>query len=290
MANNGQWLVFVDTNIFLDFYRLGGESAERQLAALERHKAIIITGDQVRMEFLKNRQKVIVESMKLMKKPEHISVPPIVADYTPAKQLVRRVKATDESLKKVKEKVDAILREPARYDPVYQSVQRIFNFKSRYNLTRPDKVRFEVRSLARKRFMLGYPPRKSGDTSIGDAINWEWIVMCARKSAENHHVLIVSRDGDFGVNHQNEAILNDWLQREFKDRVSRKRKVELTNKLTVALRKLDELVEPEDEKEEQKVLDSWKPRFRFAEGNKIDYDRLKEVLAGYIANQENDGE
>lgn len=36
--NNEKWFVFVDTNILLDFYRLGGEAAGRQLNALEKHK------------------------------------------------------------------------------------------------------------------------------------------------------------------------------------------------------------------------------------------------------------
>ena len=63
-----KWIIFVDTNIFLDFYRLGGESAERQLKALERHVDRIITGDQVRMEFLKNRQGEILKTIKNLKK------------------------------------------------------------------------------------------------------------------------------------------------------------------------------------------------------------------------------
>jgi hypothetical protein len=70
------WLVFVDTNILLDFYGKGGESAERQLAALERHKDSLIIGEQVKMEYLKNRQKVIVEGQKNVKSPDKPFVPP----------------------------------------------------------------------------------------------------------------------------------------------------------------------------------------------------------------------
>lgn len=111
-----------------------------------------------------------------------------------------------------------------------------------------------IRSAARKRFVLGYPPRKPGDTSIGDAINWEWIIHCAQASTDGHHVLIVSRDGDYGITFDGEPILNDWLRSEFKARVSRKRKIELTNKLSNALRKLDEIVQAEDERAEELVL------------------------------------
>jgi hypothetical protein len=48
--------------------------------------------------------------------------------------------------------------------------------------------------------------------------------------------------------------LNDWLHRELKDRISRKRKIELTNRLTDAMRRLDEHVTVEDESEEAKLL------------------------------------
>ncbi|MFK0690891.1 PIN domain-containing protein [Mesorhizobium sp. IMUNJ 23033] len=248
------WLIFIDTNIFLDFYRIGGESADRQLRALDRHRDSIITGDQIRMEFLKNRQKVIVDSISKLNKPSKLSVPPIVTDYQPVKMLGKNLSEAQVQFSKIRTKVEKILTNPLHNDPVFNLVNRIFNHKSPLNLCRPDPQRFEIRNLARKRFVLGYPPRKNNDTSIGDAINWEWLIRCAKNSTENHSVMIVSRDGDFGVSYGNDMFLNDWLRREFKDRVSRKRNIQLTNRLTDALRKLDEMVAPEDEQEERKII------------------------------------
>jgi predicted nucleic acid-binding protein len=80
------WLVFVDTNIFLDFYRLGGESAERQIRSLERHQNSLIISEQLRVEFLKNRQKVILDN-KIVP-PKKIAVPPILADFPSVAKLV----------------------------------------------------------------------------------------------------------------------------------------------------------------------------------------------------------
>ncbi len=255
-----KWLVFVDTNILLDFYRLPGESAERQLQALERHRDVLITGDQVRMEFLKNRQKVILEALGSIGKiegPNPKSLPAFVAEYQPAQMLGKHLKNADQQHKKIKAKVEKILINPPQNDLVYKHLNRIFNSNSEYNLKRPDKTRFTIRNLARKRFILGYPPRKSHDTSIGDAINWEWIIHCAKASAENHHILIVSRDGDYGIDFGGDTILNDWLHREFKERVSLKRRIELTNKLTDALKNLDEKVAPEDVEEEKELIKQW---------------------------------
>jgi hypothetical protein len=57
---------------------------------------------------------------------------------------------------------------------------------------------------------------------------------------------IVSRDGDYGITVNGEALLNDWLAQEFKDRVSSRRKIKLTTKLTDALKILDKDVSQED--------------------------------------------
>jgi hypothetical protein len=66
-AKAKKWLVFIDANILLDFYRLAGQSAIRQLQALERHRANLILGDQLRMEFMNNRQRAIVAGIQKLR-------------------------------------------------------------------------------------------------------------------------------------------------------------------------------------------------------------------------------
>jgi hypothetical protein len=66
----------------------------------------------------------------------------------------------------------------------------------------------------------------------------------------------LSRDGDFGLTYDQECILNDWLRVEFKERVSRNRKIELTNKLATALKKLDIAMTPGDVSEENNLIAS----------------------------------
>src|SRR5690606_22634600 len=124
-------------------------------------------------------------------------------------------------------RIGRVLKEPSKHDPVYKVAQRLFRQKTPLNLSRDAKVRFEIRRLARKRFLLGYPPRKDSDLSIGDAINWEWIVRCAQTSGND--VVIVSRDQDYGVRFADRPIINDWLLQEFKERVSRRRRLVLTD-------------------------------------------------------------
>jgi hypothetical protein len=147
-----------------------------------------------------------------------------------------------------------ILKDPLRQDRVFQALIRIFKHKSPFNLREGHEKTLSIRGRARKRFLLGYPPRKSADYSIGDAINWEWIIHCALEAEQKPDILIVSRDTDFGMLCGADAVLNDWLKREFQERVSKKRKIELTNKLTLALEKLDEHVPQADVEEEEKLI------------------------------------
>lgn len=249
-----KWIFFIDTNVFLDFYRLPGESAKRQLATLEKHSGILITTEQVRMEFLKNRQKVIAKTISELKAPTKDGVPAIFAESKAAGALSKKKEASITYFKKLKAHAINYIEKPAQYDRIFQTLNRIYNQRSPLGLQRTDPTRFQIRNLARKRFSLGYPPRKGSDTSIGDAVNWEWIVRCAEKAEGAPHVMIVSRDGDFGVTIDRKTYINDWLYREFKDRVGSKRKIELTDSLTVALKKMGETVQPEDEAEEEAIL------------------------------------
>jgi hypothetical protein len=76
---------------------------------------------------------------------------------------------------------------------------------------------------------MGAPPRKEGETAIGDAINWEWMVECVNQT--NKDLIIVSRDSDFGRKQLNQPVLNDWLSQELKDRTNKRRKIVLTERL-----------------------------------------------------------
>jgi hypothetical protein len=153
----------------------------------------------------------------------------------------------------LKDRIASILNSPNQSDPVYQSLQRIFKNECEYNLDRQKKKRFEIRSLARKRFVLGYPPRKQGDTSIGDAINWEWIIECAVASSK--HVILVTRDADYGVAYDKKYFLNDWLKQEFSERTNRKRKIILTDRLAEAFKLVKVQVSQQAAQAEVELID-----------------------------------
>ncbi len=248
-------LIFIDTNIFLDFYRIRkSDVSMKYLEEIERHKDLIITTSQVEMEFKKNRQPVILESIGEVKKINNvnITVPAILSD-TKAVQMIEKSKKTIASKQKeLKERIEKILKSPHYNDPVFKSLQKLFSNDSNINLNRDNKIRFTIRNLAKKRFLLGYPPRKKTDNSIGDAVNWEWILKCAEITGK--HIILVSRDSDYGCTYDDDSHINDWLKQEFKQRISQKRKIILTDKLHKAFQLVEIPVTEEMIKEEEIVI------------------------------------
>lgn len=260
MSNNNNdkldALIFIDTNILLDFYRIRkSDVSMKYLEKIEKHVDVIITSSQVEMEFKKNRQKVILESISKVKQINNvnITVPAILSDAKAVEMIEKSKKDIGKKQKKLKERIDKILKRPKYHDPVFKSLQKLFSNQSNINLNRENKIRFTIRNLAKKRFLLGYPPRKKSDNSIGDAVNWEWIIKCAENTGK--HIIIVSRDSDFGCTYENDSHLNDWLKQEFQQRISQKRKIILTDKLHKAFQ-LVKIPVTEEMIEEEEIITS----------------------------------
>jgi hypothetical protein len=248
-------ILFIDTNIYLDFYRIRkSEVSLKYLEEIERHKESIILTNQVEMEYKKNRQVVILEAFSELNKlnPQNQNFPTILFDTKPSEIIKDSNKKIAEQQKKLKNRLQSILSNPSINDKVYQTLKRLFKTKSCYNLDRLKNERFAIRKKAIKRFALGYPPRKKNDTSIGDSINWEWILHCAQNS--DKHIIIVSRDGDYGINFNEDNLLNDWLKQEFSERVSPRRKIILTDKLSTAFKYLKIPTTKQMEDEEKNIV------------------------------------
>lgn len=83
-------LIFIDTNILLDFYRIRkSEISLKYLAEIETHKNILILTSQVEMEFRKNRQSVILDAFNEVNKMNvgGVSVPTVLFDAKPVEMI-----------------------------------------------------------------------------------------------------------------------------------------------------------------------------------------------------------
>ena len=187
-------LIFVDTNIWLDFYRARSEAGLALLRHLEAIGGSIITTHQLESEFKKNRQVAILEGIEQLKPPQQLSRPGILSESKSTKVLQKSLKEAEKRVKELRGRLARVLDDPSQNDIVYQTFQRIIHRDGDLGLTRENPLRRRIRSQAFRRFLHGCPPRKKTDTSIGDALNWEWMVHCAL--AKNAELVIVSRDPD----------------------------------------------------------------------------------------------
>lgn len=252
MASKLQKLLFVDANIWLDFYRSRNETGLALLNHLESVAPKIITTYQLESEYKRNRQAAILEGMQDLKPPSQVQRPGLFSDAKASAVLSRSIKEAEKRVKSLKAKLKKVLENPAAHDPVYQACQRIFHKADDLTLTRDDTVRHTIRRRAFKRFLHGCPPRKRGDTSIGDAINWEWMVHCA--NSENAELVIVTRDTDYGAIFEDRAYVNDHLKQEFAERVSKRRKLLLYTKLSEALKHFEVPVTAQEEAAEAEII------------------------------------
>jgi len=247
-------LLFIDTNIWLDFYRARNETGLQLLAHTEAIADRLIVTYQLESEFKKNRQTAILEGMQELKVPPQISRPGIFSDAKAVKIMARQLKETEKRVKDLRHRLGRALQNPAVHDPVYKVCQRIFHKADDLALGRDNPLRHVIRRKAFRRFLHGAPPRKRADTSIGDAFNWEWMVHCAtqRKAA----LAIVTRDSDYGVTLDDKSYINDHLRQEFSERVSRKRNLLLYSRLSDALKLFAVEVSPQEEEAEQELVSS----------------------------------
>jgi hypothetical protein len=245
-------LLFVDTNIWLDFYRVRNETGLKLLQHVEAIADKLIVTYQLESEFKKNRQAAIVEGMQELKAPPQISRPGIFSDAQATKIMARNLKDAEKRVKNLKTRLVRALEDPALHDPVYKVCQRLFHKADDLVLTRDNKLRRVIRRRAFRRFLHGCPPRKNNDTSIGDAFNWEWMVHCSREQTTG--LVIVTRDSDYGVNVEGKSYINDHLRQEFSERVSKKRKLVLYSRLSEALKLFAIPVSPQEEEAEKDLV------------------------------------
>lgn len=246
-----QAYAFIDTNLFLDFYRSSNEANLSLLEKLNTVRGRIISTYQVEMEFLKNRQTTLLGAIKEVRAEITGSVPAVITDSHTKEALKRLRDDGGKRVKMLKAKVEKVLANPNVNDRVYQVLEGIFSSEEPHVLTRDMAERQQIKRRALRRFLLGYPPRKGNDTSCGDALNWEWIIECSKNL--KGRIYIVSRDGDYGCEHDGKFYLNDHLKKEFRDRVGNK-SIVFTRKLSDALRALEVHVTKQEEEAEDRAL------------------------------------
>lgn len=156
-------LLFVDTNIFLDFYRARGEAGLTLLSHIEAVSDVLILTDQIEAEFLSNRHNVILEALDNLKAPAvQLSVPAYLSDSRTNKAIENKFKGIRERVEYLKQRFARLLKDPNKYDPVLKALKRAMDKETglmNLNLKKEDKkTQDEIYKLALRRFQRGFAP------------------------------------------------------------------------------------------------------------------------------------
>ena len=91
-------LLFIDTNIYLDFYRASGSSDFKLLDRLEKVHDKIISSAQVEMEFQKNRQKRIRDAFQGLKLEDRPEIPGLFVNSTLGEEIQKMLAEIEKKL------------------------------------------------------------------------------------------------------------------------------------------------------------------------------------------------
>jgi hypothetical protein len=200
-------LLFIDTNIFLSFYKFTDEDLEQleKIIKLIDSKAIIlIITEQVVDEFKRNRESVISDMIKNFRGHNHaINFPCFCKNYQEYEEIRESTKNIEKLHKELLRKV-----QKAAKDKTFHADKILQSIFEKGSLIKSNDFIIKKANLRRK---LGNPPGKKD--SIGDAINWE----CLLSIEEDSDLYLISADGDYESQLSDESI-KEYLSEEWKSK------------------------------------------------------------------------
>lgn len=197
--------VFIDTNIFLNFYHFSNEDLDNLsdlLKLIEVEKVNLYVTGQVIDEYNRNRETKIHDAIKRLNSNDIKSeLPQMCLDYPEVKDLKNAERIFKEKKKLLISKVSAdIASKSLKADKV---IKQLFGKAKLIPITET------IHKIAKKRIERGNPPGKNG--SLGDAINWESLLANFHGFEDFHFV-----SGDFDYSSPiNENELLDFLKDEW---------------------------------------------------------------------------
>ncbi|MEN9221929.1 MAG: PIN domain-containing protein [Thermostichus sp. BF3_bins_97] len=200
----------MDTNILLDLYHLSGPDLEelRKLTKMvEKEKVELLVSSQVVDEFWRNRERVIADALKQFRESKAAAkVPNIIRIYPEAQDLKAVVDKANELVKLLTSKVTSDIEDDAlKADGVIREL---------FSAIKVGDITDEIFERGKRRHELGNPPGKRD--SLGDAVNWEWLLE-QEISFWDDELVIISADGDYESEltkgKPREYLLREWKKR-----------------------------------------------------------------------------
>ena len=179
--------VFIDTNIFLNFYHYGKGDLDELHKLFVTHENgfahVYLTG-QVYNEFMRNRENKIVDALKRFKEYKSIQLPTFMKNYKNYREIISLSQKLDRLHNEIISKINKdILDNNLLAD---QLIQEIFK---KHDV---EEITVERYNWGKMRVELGNPPGKN--KSLGDAVNWGILL---DKVPDGQDLHLISADGDF---------------------------------------------------------------------------------------------
>jgi predicted nucleic acid-binding protein len=232
----GKVLIYVDTNVFVDFYQ-SAEDPMALLDELEKHRDILVSTSQTFSEFHRNRASVLLELIKRFEQSVEINphTTSILRDLQEHADLIRARDVLKSKAKEVATRLKGILEDPTS-DPVARKFNALFQPDNADLL----KVTPETVSRAHMRKLLGQPPSSPDKHTVGDEVIWEVLLDNLKED-----LIVVTRDKTYSLH-------KFIIQTEYRSRTS-KDLLLITKKVSEALKRAGQRPSPKLLQEEKQV-------------------------------------
>ena len=129
-------LIFIDTNIFLDFYRVHEEKYFDRLEKLVKVSDRLIITEQVEMEYKKNRAKIVLSLLREL--DYKFQIPDICSELHLTKKIDDHKNEINKLIGKIKNNLKKILENPENHDETYKILTSLFNVRGALRLNYSD--------------------------------------------------------------------------------------------------------------------------------------------------------
>jgi len=197
--------LFLDTNIFLNFYHYSNDDLEqlKKLAQLiKNHNILLLSTDQIQNEYQRNRENKISDALKSFKEQRIPNqFPQICKQYPEYEKLCEAVRNFEDNKKSTLDKIQTdIDNQKLAADTI---ITELFASATIF------KINDEIIKKARDRYDLGNPPGK--EHSYGDAVNWELLLENVKNKSD---LFLISEDRDYyskiHPNSPSDFLFNEW--------------------------------------------------------------------------------
>ena len=197
--------VFIDTNLYLDFYRMGQDKLDelnKVFALHEYGKLKIWLPELLKNEFWRNRSKVVSDNIKGIEKDYKPSLSNIFRQHEDQKEFIRIVSETN----KLKNKILLDIQQQFKNETLSADlvIKKIF---AAAEIINADEATIDK---GKRRFDLGNPPGKN--KSYGDAVNWECLLSAI---PDGEDIYLITEDSDYKSPFVKDNI-NEYLKHEWK--------------------------------------------------------------------------